>query len=187
MERRNPNSSTEEELAFLKAAAWIWYQHGSGSSEGKPQREFNLIATWRAPGPSRYKLEATRIADENTARSSSSSSWSPSINLTPIHTDNSLLDQYEVGRISKHLEYLIEANSAGNRHHRKEYESVSPESRKKKKSNRLVNGLLLRQAAGICGSREDVVEGIMLGGRRLPQYGSVIGLAKCRPRAKDAK
>ncbi|XP_043696019.1 uncharacterized protein LOC122646512 [Telopea speciosissima] len=198
MERRKPNTSIEE-LDFVKATAWTWYQQGSGSLEGKPVREFNLMRTWRAPGPSRYKLEGARMADEHTPEGSSSSSSlssrSPSISLSPSHINNSLLDPYEVGRISKHLEYLLKSNSgnyysdsyAGNRHG-----SSSPENRKnkkKKKSKRLINiGLLVRQR-GICGSRGDVVEGIMLGGRRFPQYGSVnIGLAtKCRPRAKDGE
>ncbi|KAJ4972799.1 hypothetical protein NE237_005973 [Protea cynaroides] len=121
--RRQPKTSTTlDELAVVQAAAWAWYQHGSGS-EAKPVREFDLIRTQTAPRPSRFKLEA----DENTKMKGSI---------------NSLLDPYEVGRISKHLEYLIESSN-GNQDHQKD-ESSSPARRKKKKMSIRFTRLLLR-------------------------------------------
>ncbi|KAJ4960014.1 hypothetical protein NE237_019924 [Protea cynaroides] len=179
MERRKHKVSTDDdELAVVKAAAWAWYQHGSGS-EGKSVREFDLTKTHRAAGPSRYKLEAMM-----------------SINLSPSNSSNhnSLLDSYEVGRISKHLQYLIESTSDkyyGESHaiyqeHRKDKSSLEnrkKKKKKKKKNSKIWNGFLFRQSA-ICGSKGDVVEGRVLVGsqpqRPQPHNGLVVGLEKCR-------
>ncbi|XP_042483925.1 uncharacterized protein LOC122064283 [Macadamia integrifolia] len=160
MERRKHKASTDE-LDVMKAAAWEWYQHGSGS-EGKTVREFDLTRPRRSPGPSRYKLEVMRMADDNTEEGSSQS-----------RSIISLLDPYEVGRISKHLEYLIEStrdnyydeshSSTGYQDRKKE--GSLPESKKKKKkekNSKRFNGFFS------CGSRGDVVEGRMLVGRRMP-------------------
>ncbi|OMO99238.1 hypothetical protein COLO4_13422 [Corchorus olitorius] len=86
-----------DELAVVKAAAWAWYQHGSG----KPMREFDVTtrleysdsasaSTSTSTRPSRYKLEAMR-----------NSIMSPTINSN--ESDSLLLDPYEIQSISKRL------------------------------------------------------------------------------------
>ncbi|CAK7338987.1 unnamed protein product [Dovyalis caffra] len=105
MEKKKPQGggSGADDLTLVKAAAWAWYQHGSGS-EGKTMCESDVTRTRRAPGPSRYKLEAMGLMKENTMELGSET---PS----PIRTDKSLLDDYEVESISKHFDYLIESSS----------------------------------------------------------------------------
>ncbi|KAE9450096.1 hypothetical protein C3L33_18001, partial [Rhododendron williamsianum] len=84
-----------DELAVTRAAAWAWYQRGSGS-EPKPASEFGLTRTHhRVPNPTRYKLEAER------SRSSTSDHGSH------------LLDSYEIDSISRHLERYIERVNNG--------------------------------------------------------------------------
>ncbi|KAG5529704.1 hypothetical protein RHGRI_030172 [Rhododendron griersonianum] len=84
-----------DELAVTRAAAWAWYQRGSGS-EPKPVSEFGLTRTHhRVPNPTRYKLEAER------SRSSTSDHGSH------------LLDSYEIDSISRHLERYIERVNNG--------------------------------------------------------------------------
>ncbi|TKY47388.1 hypothetical protein E2542_SST29448 [Spatholobus suberectus] len=89
IERKKPQDNTDE-LAIVKAAAWAWYQHGSGS-EGKAKTEFDVTRAQRVPRPSRYKLEAMRMAKE----------------VPSIHTNKPLLDTYEVQCISRQLDRLI--------------------------------------------------------------------------------
>lgn len=92
VERKKPQETTDE-LAIVKAAAWAWYQHGSGS-EGKAKSEFDVTRTQRMARPSRYKLEAMRMAKEAPSNS--------------IHTNyKPLLDTYEVQCISRQLDRLI--------------------------------------------------------------------------------
>ncbi|KAI8536511.1 hypothetical protein RHMOL_Rhmol10G0262900 [Rhododendron molle] len=84
-----------DELAVTRAAAWAWYQRGSGS-EPKPTSEFGITRTrHRVPNPTRYKLEAER------SRSSTSDHGSH------------LLDRYEIDSISRHLERYIERVNNG--------------------------------------------------------------------------
>ncbi|XP_050228876.1 uncharacterized protein LOC126678051 [Mercurialis annua] len=115
MEKKKRRSSTilANDLTVVKAAAWAWYQHGSGS-EGKSIREFDVTNHHhhhnQAFRPSRYKLEAAKKIKEysNNQESSSTSSQIPS----PVHTeDNSLLDAYEVERISEQLDCLLVSSS----------------------------------------------------------------------------
>ncbi|EPS72929.1 hypothetical protein M569_01834 [Genlisea aurea] len=93
-------SAEDDELALAKSAAWAWYQRGS-AADCRSAREFEA---WRKringskPKPSRYRLEAMR-------RSGGSPSPVPSARSSSA---NSLLDTYEVERISNLLEYYIE-------------------------------------------------------------------------------
>ncbi|KAJ6402405.1 hypothetical protein OIU84_014491 [Salix udensis] len=166
MERKKPKGGgSADDLALAKAAAWAWYHHGSGS-EGKPICEFDVTRSRQAPGPSRYRVEAVRITEEEAMGSRSET---PS----PVRTDNSLLDEYEVGRISKQLEYVLESSSSrfyGFKidhldHARRSVSSVNrdltfgmkqkkkKEEQKKKKT--VLQGFWLRHSV-VCGTREDV-------------------------------
>ena len=62
MERRKSRASLDPS-AVVKAAAWAWYQRGSGS-EGKSISDFDATRARHAPIPSRYKLEAMKMAEE---------------------------------------------------------------------------------------------------------------------------
>lgn len=156
-----------DELAVTRAAAWAWYQRGSGS-EPKPASEFGLTRTHhRVPNPTRYKLEAER------SRSSTSDHGSH------------LLDSYEIDSISRHLERYIERVNNGDlgSHRRavflpgsdvsgvikKEGKKVEarenwpghksyqkPKEEEKKKSSK--GFWLTRNGVACGGSRDDVVE-----------------------------
>ncbi|KAK1277622.1 hypothetical protein QJS04_geneDACA018799 [Acorus gramineus] len=151
-------SSTTDELALVKAAAWAWYMRGAGA-EDDPSREFDLARERRPPQPTRFKLEAERASAATTTTSPSlASSSTGSLPPSPAHTDNSLLDAYEVEMITRQLDLFI---ASGN--------SVSYQSIKKKRdknnksylswSGRPLNGFWLRQAMGMCRpARGDVVE-----------------------------
>ncbi|RZC57976.1 hypothetical protein C5167_005278 [Papaver somniferum] len=63
----NIHDDFDDELAAVKAAAWAWFQHGSGcEGNGKPIHEFDHAnyATQRPIRPSRFKLEAMRISQQ---------------------------------------------------------------------------------------------------------------------------
>lgn len=163
MEKKKPKGGgSTDDLALVKAAAWAWYHHGSGS-EGRSICEFDVTRTRQAPRPSRYKLEATRTMKEDTMGSGSET---PS----PIRTDNSLLDKYEKESISKQLDYLIESSS--NRfygfkvdHLDHDHRSMSSldsdktggmkQKKKDKKKKTLLQGFWLRHSV-VCGTRGDV-------------------------------
>lgn len=95
-------AAEDDELAAVKAAAWAWYQHGSGS-ESKPMREFGLTRPITVPKPSRYRLEATR-----------SSSLLIQDNSQSPNPHNSLLDSYEIASISKRLSDLLDPTDRNN-------------------------------------------------------------------------
>ncbi|KAK3030606.1 hypothetical protein RJ639_039692 [Escallonia herrerae] len=174
MERKKPRGSVDD-LAIVKAAAWAWYQRGSGS-EGRPTREFDLTRPCQSPKPSRYRLEAMREAYEALERSKL-----PSTLPSPSHTDNSLLDTYEIDRISRDLDQYIESSHAkyygrflgvdrGSRMIVSLMESDANGVKKKKKKG--TRGSWLRQAALSCGSKDDVVVASrgLAGGRRPEKY-----------------
>ncbi|XP_047164680.1 uncharacterized protein LOC124834110 [Vigna umbellata] len=96
VERKKPEE-TKDELAIVKAAAWAWYLHGSGS-KAKAKNEFDVKRSQTVARPSRYKLEAMGMAKET-----------PS-----MHTIKPLLDSYEVQRISKQLDGLIKESDHNN-------------------------------------------------------------------------
>ncbi|KAH8483177.1 hypothetical protein Peur_064432 [Populus x canadensis] len=165
MEKKKPKGGdSTDDLALVKAAAWAWYQHGSGS-EGKPMCESYVTSTRRAPRPSRYKLEDMRLrVKEDTMDGSGAPS--------PIGADNSLLDNYEVESISKHLDYLMESSSKrsygveifdrdDHLHRGKSVSLLDGDQtcgmkQKKNKSKFFLQGWWLRHSV-VCGTREDVV------------------------------
>lgn len=147
-----------DDLAFVKAAAWAWYLHGSGSChEGEAiSSEFFVRRNRREPRPSRYKLEleAKRSMEEEIQESS------------PIHhkKEESLLDEYEVQSISRHLNKLIVSN---NNHNRKKLvsstdniaitTSVDDGDKKNKKKKNISKGFFFKHGV-VCGREGDVVD-----------------------------
>lgn len=186
--RRKPRGHSTEDLAFVKAAAWAWYQHGNSSvSEGKAiiTSELSATRTRRDPKPSRYKLEALRMASSQEAMEGS-----------PVHTRKlSLLDAYEVRSISMRLDSLIaESRSThNNKLSNNAFGSAcaslddngSKRSMRKKKKKKKVgnnNGFWVRHSV-ICSTREeDVVDGRKVSAKRV----DAVLLPKCLPRAKSA-
>ncbi|GAV60474.1 hypothetical protein CFOL_v3_04004 [Cephalotus follicularis] len=163
MEKKMPPGSSTDELAIVKAAAWAWYQHGAGY-ERKPMREFDLPRNFRAPAPSRYKLEAMGIF-QNTMEESLS------VSPSPIHTDSLLLDSYEVECISKHLDRYIASSGTktingllvGDHGSYKsimlsndDTSAMMTRRRKKKKKNNDILKWFWQRHAVVCGTREDV-------------------------------
>jgi hypothetical protein len=165
MEKKKPKGGDSTgDLTLVKAAAWAWYQHGSGS-EGKPMCESYVTSTRQAPRPSRYKLEDMRLrVKEDTMDGSGAPS--------PIGADNSLLDNYEVESISKHLDYLMESSSKrsygveifdrdDHLHRGKSISLLDSDQtcgmkQKKNKTKFFLQGWWLRHSV-VCGTREDVV------------------------------
>lgn len=186
-ERRKtkPKTTQDDELAVIKAAAWAWYERGSGS-EGKPIREFDFTNSRKIPVPSRYKIEAMKnpTTDENSSLKTSRTSISMS--SCPSFSSSTLMDKYDIESISKDLDHYIEScdhdgsarvGHVSSAHHRRvvavskieKGEVVSSKVKSKKLSK---GGFLLRHAA-VCGSLNDVVasrNNIVVGirGRRQP-------------------
>lgn len=161
MEKRKTRGSTDES-AVVKAAAWAWYQHGSGS-EGNPTRECDIaFMTRNAPRPSRYKVEAAmRVAKDRRPNDHNHYNESKAVH------NLSLLDAYEIRSISRRLDSLIEYSSAdhGNKNSicRKEVFSdddvnfIGMMRKKKRNMKKLVRGFWLRHAAAVCSTRENGV------------------------------
>ncbi|KAI3976468.1 hypothetical protein MKX01_008326 [Papaver californicum] len=100
----------DDELAAVKAAAWAWYQHGSGfEGRGKSFQEFDHANKTQSPiRPSRFKLEAMRYANEISSGHESETS-SSSLVPSPTQADTtSLFDAYDIARISQQFDSLIE-------------------------------------------------------------------------------
>ncbi|KAF9589370.1 hypothetical protein IFM89_023304 [Coptis chinensis] len=157
MERRKSRAGRDE-LA-TKAAAWAWYQRGL-VSEGKLMQEFSIRRIHRVPRPSRFKLEYMKRTDETmeNSESSLSRSWSPT------HSENSLLDQYEIEMISKHLDRLLEADRGiihractNDQDHQKK-QSLQENDKHRKIIRKISNKVWLRRTPALCGSKGDVVE-----------------------------
>lgn len=148
MERRKPQDSIDE-LALVKAAAWAWYQHGSGS-EGKVMSVFDIRSTQHVTRPSRYKLEAMRMAKEAKEEG------------PPVHTKKSLLDTYEVQSISRQLDRLIESghNKVGNGNNFADA-GLDNGGRRMKKKKKINKGFWPRHGV-VCGKGDDVVHGSAL-------------------------
>lgn len=160
MEKKNPRAIVDE-LSLVKAAAWAWFQRGSGS-DGKPMREFDLTRFKSVPKPSRYKLQAVKQVQET--KDSSGSTLSVS--------NNSLLDKYEIERISRQLDSYIESSHA--QHYGGVYVGDSDEKgtvvavgesgsgigmkSKQKKMKEILKGYFWFRHSVVCGSRHDVVE-----------------------------
>ncbi|KAJ4706663.1 Tetratricopeptide repeat-like superfamily protein [Melia azedarach] len=184
--KKKPRDSTTDELSLVKAAAWAWYQRGSGS-DGKPIGEFDITRTHRVlDRPSRYKLEAMKIAAAAAAQE-------PQVSTTPdpsntTDTEYSLLDNFEVQSISKRLDQFIGSSSnkllsaAAAVDDLTRNTNVSRNVRVKKSK-----GFWLKHAV-ICGTRQDVVvDDRPLGVNRRPEKrAAVVKLATCRPRVTHA-
>ena len=144
--RKTKPEAVEDEAAVIKAAAWAWYERGSGS-EGKPIREFDFTNSRRTdPAPSRYKIEAMKSEKIDKYLSSAC----PSFN-------SSLMDNYEMESISKELGHYIEA--CDDRRRVVAVEKIEKVVGSDVKSKKLSRGFLLRHAAVSCGSINDVVAG----------------------------
>ncbi|XP_023551240.1 uncharacterized protein LOC111809120 [Cucurbita pepo subsp. pepo] len=137
-----PTEPTTDDLAAVKAAAWAWYQHGSGS-DSKPMREFGLTRPTTLPKPSRYRLEAIRRSQ------------------TP-----SLLDSYEVASISRRLSDLLDPTDRNNfslRSFESELLDLGRQiERKPTKPKKFRTGLWRRRPSVMCGKLEDVVVGTLV-------------------------
>ncbi|KAK7301916.1 hypothetical protein RJT34_12793 [Clitoria ternatea] len=155
IERKKPQQSRDE-LAIVKAAAWAWYQHGSGS-EGKANKssEFDVTRTQRVARPSRYKLEAMRMAKE----------------VSSIHTYNSLLDTYEVQSISRQLDRLTVSGYNrlvdGNIN-----DSMNNGHRRMVKKKRINKGFWPRNV--VCRGKNDVVDGTVMSAKCVPRASSAL-------------
>ncbi|XP_020237610.1 uncharacterized protein LOC109816600 [Cajanus cajan] len=163
LERKRPQETTDE-LAIVKAAARAWYQHGSGS-EGKAKSEYDVTRTQRVARPSRYKLEAMRMAKEK----------APS-----IHTNKPLLDTYEVQCISRQLNRLIVSghNKLSNSNNST---NNNDGNRRMKNEKRIRKGYFPRHAVECRGGDEEV-GGTALSAKCVP----VVNLAKCLPRVNHS-
>lgn len=151
MERRKSRASLDPSGA-VKAAAWAWFQRGS-LSDGKPIDEFHATRSRHAhaPIPSRYKLEALRMFEEDPEKEPSSLS-SPSSPSNQSHT--SLFDTYEIERISEQLDYLVKAST-------NLYKGGSGSNLKKEKKKNLIGGFWARHAI-VCGTKDDVLETVRI-------------------------
>ncbi|KAK2376856.1 hypothetical protein QL285_077605 [Trifolium repens] len=151
--------NNEDHLDLVKAAAWAWHQHGSGScheGEGSSEFYFRRSTTHRAPRPSRYKLELEAMTSTEKEATQSS---------TILHEKDesrSLLDAYEVQSISKQLNHLIESNNNRNRNklvnsaNNIASKSVDDGVKEIKKKKKVRKGFFLKHGA-ICGREGDVV------------------------------
>lgn len=183
MAKKKPRSSTDE-LAVVKAAAWAWYQRGSGS-EGKPMGDFDVARTRRVVyRPSRYKLEAMRISEQEEAQAAAAAEDSISID----NTNHSLLDRYEIESISKRFDQLINSSTAT-----KLLKNASQSGQRtngltmNKKKSKILKGFWPRHAV-VCGTRQDaVMDPRIYGVSRQPEKRApMVKLATCRPRLTHA-
>ncbi|KAJ8763022.1 hypothetical protein K2173_023227 [Erythroxylum novogranatense] len=172
-DRKKPKDGThnDDDLSFVKAAAWAWYQHGSGS-EGKPMREFDITRSRQVYRPSRYKLEALMM---RTKAKTKEGSQTPS----PAHShDNSLLDNFEVDSTSKQLDRLAESRGNGlsssfldlrgiHQQKGKPLHNGVKAMTKQKKKNAVMEIFRLRHPV-LCGTRDDVNRRVLVG-RQLPE------------------
>ncbi|XP_052190033.1 uncharacterized protein LOC127799858 [Diospyros lotus] len=179
MERRQGRGSIDE-LAMVKAAAWSWYQRGSGSGRERPEREYcSFSRTRRCPRPSRYKLEAMNY-DYSSAASPSRSE---------VRSNSHLLDAYEIERISRQLDSYkegrnLEENNGFLGYGEPRASDVKTKTEKKQRSKRK-SGFWKGHAVAVCGSRiNDVVEirRDLSAGRPPEKHVGVVCVANCRPR-----
>ncbi|URE04496.1 hypothetical protein MUK42_19710 [Musa troglodytarum] len=150
-------AATEDELAVTKAAAWAWYQRGSGN-DGRGVGEFDLgrrggaaavAVAGRKQRPSRYKLEALAAAEEKPG---------------PVP----LFDLYEIERITRELERLTMASDGGGR--QREVASATATTREGRKAASKASGPRVRP--WICGAAADAVEVAPLRARTTAPHGS---------------
>lgn len=161
MDRKEPT----DELAIAKSAAWAWYQRGT-RSETRPIPESIPRRNLGAPKPTRYKLEAMNKKQSPIPRNSEL-------------PKNSLLDKYEIERISRELEFYIKPGGGGHR--------IGPEREKSggmgKRESKKTQWSWLRGDGVVCGSIDDVVVVVESGGWRRPEtHVPVVEDGSCRPR-----
>lgn len=145
-----PESQTEK-LALVKAAAWAWHQHSS-SSISKQSPEFPSISASRrrsAHRPSRYQLESLSKSDHPTA--------SPVSLVSEKTGPITLLDLYEIERITRELERLVAASER-----REKVQGKKEQIRK----NTGRGCLFRKHAVTICGSDDTAADTEALVGRR---------------------
>ncbi|CAL9105423.1 unnamed protein product [Musa textilis] len=125
-------------MALVRAAAWAWYQQGSGKAarESDDGRRVGIDAARNLPRPSRYKLEALAAAK-----------------ACPVI---SLLDVYDVEWITRELDRVTMASRSstggGDRHRRSAKEAAALEGMRR------ARGSWVRHAVDICWSKGDIVE-----------------------------
>ncbi|CAL9117746.1 unnamed protein product [Musa textilis] len=150
-------TAADDELAMAKAAAWAWYQHGSGSDD-RTARESDLgwaggaASEARGQRPSRYKLEALAAVEEP----------GPAVPL---------LDVYEIGRITRELERLIVASDGSERRGRARDKEAFATPRAAGKAS----GSWVGHAAGICGAAGDALEPATRARRRRRRQAAAMG------------
>ena len=160
--KRKPQpQESRDELALVKAAAWAWYQHGSRSERKKSSNEFDVTRTQRSPRPSRYKLEAMRMAKVTDLTCNG-------LEVGTITNNKSLLDTYEVQSISRQFDSLIE--SSNNKHVDDNCKCAKNDNGDRRMNNkkRFINfkGFWSRNVV-VCGGGNDVVDGSALRGDQL--------------------
>ncbi|MED6107512.1 hypothetical protein PIB30_014808 [Stylosanthes scabra] len=176
LERRNKKKNNKkgsncnnkkDDLDVVKAAAWAWYEHGSGSSEGNNKglmNEFDITRrktthqrTSTRP-PSRYKLEAMkRMAELNNDHHQEGGGGVENNIKSHRKKENSLLfDAYEVQSISRQIDSHIVIESNKNKNNTSSSSSSSSLMMKKNKKEK-TKGFWLRHGA-VCGRGEDVVD-----------------------------
>ncbi|KAL0430452.1 UNVERIFIED_CONTAM: hypothetical protein Sradi_0671200 [Sesamum radiatum] len=159
--KQNKTLVFEDESNLVKSAAWAWYQHGYDHPNGRSSvREYEVVRHKFEHKPSRYKLEASRNVQESVLKSRSTLS---SPRCTIDRASNSLLDNYEIERISEQLDYYIVSSHAkysGGSPGSTAEETASEVKSKGVQKKKVGKGFWLRSHAPLCGSsRDDVVEG----------------------------
>ncbi|KAI3712690.1 hypothetical protein L1987_71252 [Smallanthus sonchifolius] len=101
--KEDPKVSSDE-LALVKVAAWTWYQRGSGF-EQTTLSECDHIVT----KPSMYKHKRETMEKAQETLSASTHHLPKSLSCTS-HAGSSLLDAYEIERISKDLDRYIKSS-----------------------------------------------------------------------------
>nr|GMC56867.1 uncharacterized protein LOC109180383 [Ipomoea batatas] len=191
--------ASADDAAMVKAAAWAWYQHGSGSE--RPLGELlRLERTEKVQKPSRYKLEAIREVEEGKRKPAHHQRSSSTIPMSSSPSLSSLLDKYEIQRISLQLDRYIENGHddycygvLGNTNDRRRVASLSESGTTERKTTKAApasfKGFWMRHAA-VCGSSSaDVVETGSIIGRssRWPPRGKrifpAVKTVGCGPRA----
>ncbi|KAD6796142.1 hypothetical protein R6Q59_019989 [Mikania micrantha] len=148
---------TSDQNAITKAAAWAWYERGSWF-EHKTIRETDVRRPQDyTPRPSRYKIEAMKEAQ------------SCNRSLCNEHIGNSLLDMYEIERISRELCCYVESSRVDR--HSRSVDGGDPALSKETNGERInkKHKRGWRRRGIMCGSRSaDVVEHMLLVGGRHP-------------------
>lgn len=176
METTRKGRENSNGLEVVKAAAWAWHEHGSsGSLRRAGTREYEASrSTTQTPRPSRYKLESLRIQEKDKESQQLQSSRKDVHHHR--HENNTLLDSYEIKRISNQLEGFINSSSSNRCEVSSSWNGGRREMRRKKK----LWEAFIRKHAVVCGREDDVMESQVLGCRP-ERYVPVVKLAICKP------